>query len=103
MNRTKIALAGIAALAAGAACAESSVTLYGRVDAALARGTGSVSSMTQLKSSGYNASAIGFRGVEDLGGGMSASFVLEAGLNNDDGSGQGTSTNNQPSGGSGGP
>ncbi|ROZ64851.1 porin [Ramlibacter sp. WS9] len=102
MNRTKIALAGIAALAAGAACAQSSVTLYGRVDAALARGTGSVSSMTQLKSSGYNASAIGFRGVEDLGGGMSASFVLEAGLNNDDGSGQGTSTNNQPSGGSGG-
>ena len=46
---------------------------------------GSVSNKTQLTNSGYNSSRLGFRGTEDLGGGMSASFWLEAGVNNDDG------------------
>ena len=75
------------------------MTLFGVVDAAYAKGTGTVSDKTQLKNSGYNSSRIGFRGVEDLGGGLKASFWLEAGVNNDDGSGAGTSTNNQASGG----
>src|SRR5438045_26606 len=99
MKKSIIALAGLAALAAGSASAQSSVTLYGLVDAALAHGSGNVSSKTMLKSSGYNSSHFGMRGTEDLGGGMTASFDLEAGVNNDDGSGQGTNTNNQPSGG----
>ena len=71
------------------------MTLFGVVDAAYAKGTGTVNSKTQLKNSGYNSSRIGFRGVEDLGGGLKASFWLEAGVNNDDGSGQATSNNNQ--------
>ncbi len=71
------------------------MTLFGVVDAAYAKGSGSVSNKTQLKNSGYNSSRIGFRGVEDLGGGLKASFHLEAGVNNDDGSGAGTSNNNQ--------
>jgi predicted porin len=74
------------------------VTLFGVVDAAYAKGTGTVSSKTQLKNSGYNSSRIGFRGVEDLGGGLKASFWLEAGVNNDDGSGAGTNNNNQAAG-----
>ncbi len=74
------------------------MTLFGVVDAAYAKGTGTVSSKTQLKNSGYNSSRIGFRGVEDLGGGLKASFWLEAGVNNDDGSGAGTNNNNQAAG-----
>ena len=74
------------------------MTLFGVVDAAYAKGSGSVSDKTALKNSGYNSSRIGFRGTEDLGGGLKASFWLEAGVNNDDGSGSGTNTNNQSSG-----
>ncbi|MEG2818498.1 MAG: porin, partial [Comamonas sp.] len=37
---------------------------------------------------GNATSRIGFRGVEDLGGGLKANFWLEAGLNADDGSGK---------------
>ena len=97
MKKSLIALAVLAA--AGSAYAQSSVTLFGVVDATLAFGRGSLSNKTQLTNSGYNSSRLGFRGVEDLGGGMSASFWLELGLNNDNGTGFGTNTNNQASGG----
>ena len=93
MKKSLIALAVLAA--SGAAMAQSSVTLFGIVDATYAYGSGSVANKSQLTNSGYNSSRLGFRGVEDLGGGMSASFHLEAGLNNDNGSGATTSTNNQ--------
>ena len=93
MKKSLIALAVLAA--SGAAMAQSSVTLFGVVDATYAYGSGSVSNKSQLTNSGYNSSRLGFRGVEDLGGGMSASFWLEAGVNNDNGSGGTTSTNNQ--------
>ena len=90
MKKSLIALAVLAA--AGAASAQSSVTLFGIVDATLAygkaNGTGG-SSKWQLTNSGYNSSRLGFRGTEDLGGGMSASFWLEAGLTNDNGTGAG--------------
>ena len=97
MKKTLIALAALAA--AGSAFAQSSVTLFGIVDATLAFGRGNVSNKTQLTNSGYNSSRLGFRGTEDLGGGMSASFWLEAGVNNDSGAGAATNTNNQASGG----
>ena len=38
-----------------------------------------------LANSGYNSSRLGFRGTEDLGGGLAASFWLEAPITNDDG------------------
>jgi predicted porin len=97
MKKSLIALAVLAT--AGVASAQSSVTLFGVVDATLAHGSGSVSSKTQLTNSGYNSSRLGFRGTEDLGGGMSASFWLEAALNNDNGTGVATNTNNQATGG----
>jgi predicted porin len=84
---------------AGASFAQSSVTLFGIVDATLAHGSGSVASRTQLLRGGLNSNRLGFRGTEDLGGGTSASFWLESGFNPDDGSGQATNTNNQASGG----
>jgi len=93
MKKSLVALAVLAA--SGAAMAQSSVTLFGVVDAAYAVGKGSASSKTQLRNSGYNSSRLGFRGVEDLGGGMKASFWLEAGVNNDDGTGSASSALNQ--------
>ena len=75
--------------------AQSSVTLFGIVDAAYGVGKGSVSNKTSLKNSGYNSSRLGFRGVEDLGGGLKAGFHLEAGVNNDDGTGSASSAANQ--------
>jgi predicted porin len=98
MKKSLIALAALASFA-GMASAQSSVTLFGVVDATLAHGSGSVSNKTQLANSGYNSSRLGFRGTEDLGGGMSASFWLEAGVNNDNGTGAATNVNNQATGG----
>ena len=100
MKKSLVALAALAGV--GAASAQSSVTLFGVVDATYAYGSGSVSNKSQLTNSGYNSSRLGFRGVEDLGGGLSASFWLEAGVNNDNGSGANTSTNNQATGATGG-
>jgi predicted porin len=98
MKKSLIALAVLASFA-GVASAQSSVTLFGIVDATLAFGHGTASNKTQLTNSGYNSSRLGFRGTEDLGGGMSASFWLEAGVNNDNGTGAATNTNNQTTGG----
>jgi predicted porin len=97
MKKSLVALAVLASLA-GVASAQSSVTLWGILDANLAHGSGSISSKTQLATSGLSSSQLGFRGTEDLGGGMSASFWLEASLNNDNGTGATTNTNNQASG-----
>ena len=84
--------------AATGAYAQSSVTLAGIVDNSLTHGSGSVSSRTSLANSANSTSRLIFRGVEDLGGGMSAQFWLEAGLLTDDGQGQATNSNNQPAG-----
>ena len=94
MKKTLLALAVLAA--SGASFAQSSVTLFGIVDATVAFGRGDVSNKTQLTNSGLNSSRLGFKGTEDLGGGMNASFWLEAGMNNDDGTGSATNVNNQP-------
>ena len=96
MKKSLIALAVLAA--SGAAMAQSSVTLFGVVDAAVTYGSGDVANRTRLTNSGHTASRLGFRGVEDLGGGLKAGFHLEAGVANDDGSGVSTSTNNQSTG-----
>jgi predicted porin len=93
--------AAVLATVAGSANAQSSVTLFGIVDASLTIGRGSgagSADRTQLTSGSYNTSRIGFRGVEDLGGDVSASFWLEAGLSADTGLGSSSSTNNQASG-----
>jgi predicted porin len=96
MKRKFIALSVMAAC--GAAGAQSSVTLFGIVDAAYAHGSGSTASRKQLVSGASNSSRVGFRGTEDLGGGLSAGFWLEAQFNTDNGTGVATNTNNQASG-----
>ncbi len=82
MKKTLIALA---ALAATASFAQSSVTIYGVLDAGLYNTKGGTVSTNQLISSGHTSSRLGFRGTEDLGGGLKANFGLEAGLNVDNG------------------
>ena len=97
MKKSLIALAVLAA--AGTASAQSSVTLFGIVDATVQWvDNDGGPNVVRLTNSGYNSSRLGFRGTEDLGGGLSASFWLEAGLSNDDGQGGASSSNNQFSG-----
>lgn len=90
-----------AALAACQAQAQSSLTLFGVVDNALTLGYGQgagSSDRRQMTHSALAASRLGFRGTEDLGGGMNASFWLEAGVATDSGIGAATNSNNQTSG-----
>ena len=95
MKKSLIALAAVAAT--GAAMAQSTVTVWGVVDAAVTKGSVSGgNSVTALSSSGISSSQLGFRGSEDMGGGMRANFWLEAGLANDNGQGAATNANNQP-------
>jgi predicted porin len=96
MKFTPIALGTIAlaaSLSAGAQTTEpsnSSVTIYGVVDAYVQSAHGAVTE-NRVQSGGLNGSRIGFRGNEDLGGGLKALFVLESGINLDDGTnGQGS-------------
>lgn len=96
MKKTLIALAVLAS--AGVASAQSSVTLFGVVDLSLVHSKGTISKKTQLTNNGIGANQIGFRGVEDLGGGMYAGFWLEAWHNPDNGTGLATNLNNQASG-----
>ena len=65
-------------LAATQACAQDTVTVYGRVVSSLNEvNTGGTSTVRELRD---NASRLGFRGREDLGGGASAFFGLEFGF-----------------------
>ena len=85
MKKSLIALAVLAA--SGAAMAQSSVTLYGVADVAVTHVNGN-DNWTGLSSGANKTSRLGFRGVEDLGGGLKANFVLEGGINLDTGDGK---------------
>lgn len=97
MKKKLLALAAMTLC--GAATAQSNATLFGNVDTGFQRvsnqGGGSV---TRLTNAGISVSHLGVRGSEDLGGGMSASFWVEAGFNSDDGTGRTSNTNNQAAG-----
>jgi predicted porin len=93
MKKSLLALAAMGAFA-GAAQAQSSVTVYGVLDAsytsieASQTAVGATTATTQKVRNTVNGdgalstSRLGFRGVEDLGGGKSAQFVLEFDLIN---------------------
>lgn len=73
----RVALAAVLASAAGAAVAQSSVTVYGVVDTAIGRLYSSEASVNML-SSYTGTTQLGFRGSEDLGHGLKLNFQLEA-------------------------
>ncbi|MFZ3083658.1 porin [Rhodoferax ferrireducens] len=83
MKKSLIALAVLAA--SGAAMAQSSVTLYGIVDAGIAFEDNGTDSVTRMDTGNLNGSRWGLKGSEDLGGGLKAIFTLEAGFNPDTG------------------
>ncbi|MET3604998.1 putative porin [Sphaerotilus sulfidivorans] len=80
MKKSLLALAVLGAFA-GAASAQSSVTLYGKLDLGFAKAAGSADKQVADGS----GSRVGFRGVEDLGGGLKALFQFEHRFNPDTG------------------
>ena len=80
MKKSLISIAALAALS-NVAIAQTNVTIYGLVDAGIVseRG-GAAGTDTKLTGGVGSASRLGFKGNEDLGGGLSAIFVLEEGV-----------------------
>ena len=76
MKKSILILAILGAIS-GTAAAQSSVTIFGAVDVGVRSVTNDGVTLRSMSTSGYSPSAIGFRGVEDLGDGLSASFWLE--------------------------
>jgi predicted porin len=84
MKKSLLALAVLGAFA-GAASAQSSVTIYGLLDQSVAKGNGGTAGNNGGSAGASDAwtvqqaagSRLGFRGNEDLGGGMSAQFQIE--------------------------
>jgi predicted porin len=77
----------LACLAAGASAqAQSSVQLYGLIDASFGQfQTAGTTKINRLDSGNLSTSYIGFKGSEDLGGGLRAIFTLESFLQVDSG------------------
>lgn len=83
MKKSLLALAVLGAFA-GTAMAQSSVTIYGKVDQSVGKPIGTRDKQV-MDHGGTQGSRIGFRGVEDLGGGLAAVFGFEHRFNPDDG------------------
>lgn len=82
----KNALAAVVALVAVAAHAQSNVTVYGNVDVAFGSFEDDLTHrVTQVESGVLTGSFLGFKGQEDLGGGLKAFFKLESAIGVDTG------------------
>lgn len=94
----RLSIRGAIAAAALAACshssqAQSNVTLYGIISQDVVRATNIVSGgRYRLDNGRLNASRLGFKGAEDLGGGLYGIFGIESGLNPDTGTANGGGT-----------
>lgn len=83
MKKSLLSLS-LLALLGSSAYAQSSVTLFGIVDLNVnSVKNGSAGTIQSLSSGALNTSRLGFRGIEDLGGGLKAGFHLEGGLSPD--------------------
>jgi predicted porin len=84
MKKSLLALAVLGAFA-GVAQAQTSVTIYGSFDAGVRNLTNVNAAgdnrLTMGSTGTYNSNRLGFRGVEDLGGGLNAHFNLESAFN----------------------
>lgn len=90
MKKSFVALA-LAGACSGAVHAQSAIEIYGVVDMGFVRDSGTVTGLTRggaaVTPSGNNIASgvqsgtrIGFKGTEDLGGGLKGLFVLETGI-----------------------
>jgi len=96
MKKSLFAIAAVGAFA-GAAQAQSSVTVYGIVDAGVATVTNTTASggtTSGVQSGGLASPRLGLRGLEDIGGGSRVGFVLEAELLTANGAANGISGSN---------
>lgn len=84
MKKSLLALAVLGAFAGAASAQTSNVTVYGKVDLGLTKTNGSTTAMNN----GDN-SRLGFKGTEDLGGGLKANFQLEQRFDADTGTNEG--------------
>lgn len=83
MKTLQIALVLVCSLGVGigAAKAQSNVSIYGLLDAGVTKVTNlGGGTQTRANGGGFFGERLGFRGTEDLGGGLSAFFSLEMGL-----------------------
>ncbi|MEI7536464.1 MAG: porin [Comamonadaceae bacterium] len=98
LRRPAFVLTALSSLA-GMAHAQANVEIFGLLDIGYlytsADGNGSVSS---INTDGNTSSRLGFRGTEDLGGGLKAAFWLEAAVSPDNGTGGSTSVDNKTAG-----
>ncbi|KDR40828.1 porin [Caballeronia glathei] len=80
--KKNLLIAGVLGTLAASAQAQSSVTLYGSLDAGLVYTNNSAGHSNWLEGSGsVSDTYFGLRGIEDLGGGWHALFRLESGFN----------------------
>ena len=84
MKKNLLALAALT-MVCGAAYAQSSVTLYGVADVGIGKMSGQKTGMISGNLLNHTTSYIGFRGIEDLGGGLKAGFRLEQYINLENG------------------
>jgi len=85
MKKTLVAVAAMAAVTGAMA----DVTIYGQLDQALQSdkvtvGTAAANTKRGITGTLNGGSALGFKGSEDLGGGLKASFVTEFGMESSD-------------------
>ena len=84
MKKNLLALAALTAFS-GIAAAQSSVTLFGIIDLSLNHVKNGSVTQKLMANDQLNSNRIGFRGVEDLGGGLKAGFHIEGGMQPDTG------------------
>lgn len=84
MNKVNFTLCALAIATVGTpAFAQSSVTAYGRLNLTIENQKAGTSSAKWVEQN--NSSRIGFKGTEDMGGGLKAGFQLESGFSPDSG------------------
>ena len=81
MKKSLLALAMLAL--AAPAFAQSSVTVFGILDVNARSIKNGSTTIKQLGNNGFSANQLGFRGIEDLGGGLRAGFWIESALSPD--------------------
>ncbi len=101
MKKLVMAAAVLGAFA-GAAQAQTSVTLYGIADGDLRFDHTNIGTLKSVGSGGESGSRWGMRGTEDLGGGLKANFIFEQGIDITDNSSPQGSIGGGASGGLGG-
>jgi len=88
LKKTLCSLAILGAFVAGSAQAQTSVTLYGIIDAGVvtqSNGNAAGDRVTSFQDAQILPSIYGMKGKEDIGGGLTVGFNLEGGFNAGDG------------------